>query len=149
LMPIDKSDYGDSKHSWGAAREKDEHGRQKPDGKILWLWAKTDFQINAPKTAYDKSHVFENYVSTMVMESSGTSRVATLLARLGVEVPKRATHLDYMNLLIDVSQKRPQLQLETEWQAQCQTCGENARSRGEKYPKPSCARTTCCSCPSP
>ncbi len=151
VVPIDKSKFGES---WGVAFQlkkgedgkpiRDQYGKTEPvtdaNGAktISYAWALMEYEANDPKQPWDKSHVFESYgkfgkiVNTRIDRGSGTSRVATLLvALLGEDaVPKRATDLKFVTHLVDASQSRPAIALETKWEARCVPC---SRVKGDDY----------------
>lgn len=69
----------------------------------------------------DDSVVFDNFVSTMVMRSTGTCAVAGVSKALGAQVESRATALDLARQLTEITKADPKCRIETRWEAQGKT----------------------------
>lgn len=71
---------------------------------------------------WDNNVVFDNFVSTSIMQSSGTCRVAGVLKVLGVVVPNRTSHAELARMLNDALAGEPIVQIKTQWEGYCGTC---------------------------
>ena len=84
---------------------------------------------------YDGTKIIEYWVKTAT-ERSGTSQAATILRKAGGTMPSPLTHASLMKALLDRLAGEPEVIVETYWEASCATCGEAAKKRGDKAPKP-------------
>lgn len=85
---------------------------------------------------FDGVKLTEYWVKTLVDTRKGTSQAATMIQKLGGKVPPAATQKAVMEALLAVLATEPELILETAWSAECQTCQESAKKKGEKQPRP-------------
>lgn len=90
--------------------------------KIGYLFCGIEARIIAPDKPYDNNPVFDGYVSTMIMQSSGTCRVAGVVRALGGKIPSRTTHQGLAKILNDLIAGEPQVRIETRWEGYCETC---------------------------
>src|SRR5206468_961864 len=77
-------------------------------------------RIVAPGERWDDNPVFDN-ASTMVMQSSGTSRVVGILKAIGAEVPTRGGHEVFARALDAELAKEPEVQITIKWEGYCST----------------------------
>lgn len=93
-------------------------------GKIGYLFCGIEARlIIGDGKPYDNAPVFDGYVSTMIMQSSGTCRVAGILRDgLRVKVPTRLKHKELAQLLNTALAGEPQVRIETRWEGYCDTC---------------------------
>jgi hypothetical protein len=101
----------------------------------LYLYTAIEARIIDPAGKQDDWPVFDNFVSTMVMENSGTSRVAGILKALGQPVPARTSHKDLIQRLIDVLAGEPEVQITTMWEGYCETCDKTVVKGMKRFPK--------------
>jgi len=94
-----------------------------------------------PSGKYDGIHVNDFNVSTFLGRDQST-KVATILARLkrpdgSAWIPKgqRLTVKDWGELLVKALAGEPEIGIETVWEWSCQKCGEEAKKKGESYPR--------------
>lgn len=93
------------------------------DATALGFLATTiEARLIADGQPWDNGVVFDNFVSTMIMPSSGTCRAAGVLKVLGVEVPARTSHAELARLLNDALAGEPIVQIKTLWEGFCGTC---------------------------
>src|SRR5271157_328519 len=78
----------------------------------------------------------EYWVKTLVDERKGTSQAATLTKKLGGKVPASGSQKAYMDALLAALAAEPELIIETAWSAECQTCQESAKKKGDRAPRP-------------
>jgi len=111
------------------------------NGKPGYLATDIECRIIAPDTAYDDRPLFENFASTMLMQSSGTSRVAGILKAIydtrgqGEKVPARTTHADLARLLQNEIDRESEVGVWIQWAAYCEACSSEDKGvevRGEK-----------------
>ncbi len=100
----------------------------KPDredpSKIGYLFCSVEARlIIGANQPYDNAPVFDGYVSTMIMQSSGTCRIAGILRDgLQKKVPTRLKHKELAQLLNTALVGEPQVRIETRWEGYCDTC---------------------------
>lgn len=91
--------------------------------KLGYLFCGIEARVIAEGKPYDGNPVFDNYVSTMIMQSSGTCRVAGILREgLKVRVPTRLKHQELAQMLNTALAGEPQVRVETRWEGFCDTC---------------------------
>jgi hypothetical protein len=95
-----------------------------------------EFSIIDHSGEFDGVKLTEYWVKTLVDARKGTSQAATLTAKLGGKVPPSGNQKAYIDALLHTLAAEPELVVETAWSAECQTCQENARKRGDKSPRP-------------
>lgn len=71
---------------------------------------------------WDNNPVFDNFVSTMIMPSTGTCRIAGILKAVGVSVPARTSHQELAQLLTDSLASEPIVNIQTQWEGYCENC---------------------------
>ena len=79
---------------------------------------------------WDNNPVFDNFVSTMIMQSSGTCRIAGILKAVGVPVPARTSHQELAQLLNDSLAAEPIVKITTQWEGYCETCPGRNNKQG-------------------
>ena len=79
----------------------------------------------------DGRELTDFYVSTMVMASSGTCRVAGVLRALRAQVKGRTTSLALMLQLADLLKSQPSCRIETQWEARVATGGVTEKGKAE------------------
>lgn len=94
-----------------------------------------------PNGKYDGIKVFDFNVATFVGRD-GSSKVSTVLAQLRkpdaspwVVKGSRMNQKDWIDTLVRALAGEPEVNIETVWEWSCQGCGEEAKKKGEKYPK--------------
>ncbi len=93
--------------------------------------------INAKVVAgpFENRILFDN-ASTMVMQNSGTCRIAGVLKALGEQVPSRTTKKDIARSLVDKLAGEPQSTVTSQWTAFCQSCKDDfEQSHGKRGKK--------------
>lgn len=91
---------------------KDKHGRP-------YIMASISGSVIAEGKPYNNTHVFDR-VSTVVLSSSRTCRMAGLLRALGVPVPANTTARALAQMLETTLQGEPLVGIETQWQVRAQ-----------------------------
>lgn len=100
----------------------------------LYLMTAIEATIIDPDGKFDGYHVWDRFVSTMVRQDKSIP-AATIAFKLGKPAPARANHKELMEHLLKLLAGEPELGIETAWEWNCQKCGEEAKQKGEKYPK--------------
>jgi hypothetical protein len=100
----------------------------------LYLMTALEATIIDPNGKFDGLHVWDRFVSTM-LRNDKTIPAATICYMLGKPAPARANHKELMDHLLKVLAGEPEVGIETAWEWSCQKCGEEAKAKGEKYPK--------------
>lgn len=85
---------------------------------------------------FDGVKLTDYWVKTLVDQRKGTSQAATMILKLGGKLPASPTQKAIMDTLLQVLASEPELILETAWSAECQTCQEAAKKKGDKAPRP-------------
>ena len=85
---------------------------------------------------FDGTKLTEYWVRTLNDDRKGISQVATLLVKLGVQVPAQTTQGALMDLFLKTLAGEPELTIETAWNADCEACGKRAKANHEKAPRP-------------
>lgn len=109
------------------------------DGSKVAFFSKIEATIQDPSGKYDNLKVFDSWFSTM-LNRDGSTKVSTLLSRLGVAVPARASHKVLMDLLVGALAKEPDIIISTQWEASCQACSEAFKNSGKQGVKPAGAK---------
>lgn len=84
--------------------------------------------------AFDGRILFDN-VSTIVMDSSGTSRMAGVLKALGHQVGGRTSIVELSRLYVNTLVGEPQVTVQSQWTAYCADCKAEADASGGKRGK--------------
>ena len=101
------------------------------DGKLFYM---ADVNAKVTTGEFENRILFDN-VSTMVMQNTGTSRMAGVLKALGDPVGGRVSILETTRKFADMLAGEPEVTVQTQWTAYCQDCkAENDanKSRGKK-----------------
>lgn len=89
-----------------------------------------------PAGKFDNWPIFDNNVSTLVMEMTGTNRIVGILKALGV--PNSEISRDPRELakkLTEQLEGEPEVQITTQWEGYCETC-EKTRAKGmRRFPE--------------
>jgi hypothetical protein len=83
---------------------------------------------------HDGVKLTEYWVKTVV-ERSGNSQIGTILVKLKQPLVP-ATPGARMEQFLKVLAAEPEIVVETAWEAQCMTCGDVAKKKGDRAPKP-------------
>lgn len=102
------------------------------DGKPF-LATNMDCKILDSTGKHDGVTLTEYWVKTVV-ERSGNSQVGTILAKLKQPLSP-ASPGARMEQFLKVLASEPELVAETAWQAQCMSCSETAKKKGDKAPR--------------
>jgi hypothetical protein len=86
--------------------------------------------------SFDGVKLTEYWVKTLVDARKGTSQAATLIGKLGGKAPASATQKQMIDLLLTTLAAEPELVIETAWSAECQSCQETAKKKGDRAPRP-------------
>lgn len=99
------------------------------DEGINYVMAHIEARVIAEGEPFNNFPVFDT-ASTMVMESTGTSRIAGILGALSVKVPSRTTVKQLAQSLAKELEGRPQVKITTKWEGFCTDC-ENEKKPGK------------------
>lgn len=101
-------------------------------GKLFYM---VDTNAKVIAGAFENRIFFDN-VSTMVMDSSGTSRMAGVLKALGQSIGGRTSIVDLTRTYVNTLTGEPSLSVQTQWEAYCADCKSDFESskgkRGKK-----------------
>jgi hypothetical protein len=100
----------------------------------LYLMTAIEASVIDPAGKHDGLHVYDRFVSTMIRRDKSIP-AATICYMLGKPALARANHRELMDHLIKVLAGEPEIAIETVWEWSCQKCGEEAKAKGERYPK--------------
>ncbi len=103
------------------------------DGKPF-LATNVEFTVLTSNEHFDGTKLTEYWVKTLVEQRSGTSQIATLLAKFKQPVVP-ATPGARMEQFLKVLAAEPEIVIEADWEASCMTCQEAAKKAGERAPK--------------
>lgn len=104
-------------------------------GNKPYLQTAIECRLIAPDSKYDDWPVFDNFVSTLVQETSGTNRIVGILRALGVQVPARTTDKELAQLLTEVLAKEPDAMITVQWEGYCPTCEKTAVKGEKRFPQ--------------
>jgi hypothetical protein len=110
--------------------------RAKMAGGAPFFATNVEFGVIDHSGKFDGVKLTEYWVKTLVDERKGTSQAATLTRKLGGKTAVSATQKQVIDGLLGVLASEPELVIETAWSAECQTCQESAKKRGDKAPRP-------------
>lgn len=109
--------------------------RAKMNGGKPFLATNVEFTVLESSGKWDGTKLTEYWVKTVVEQRSGTSQIATLLAKFKQPVVP-ATPGARMEQFLKVLAGEPEIVIETDWEASCMQCQEIAKKKGEKQPRP-------------
>jgi hypothetical protein len=109
------------------------------DGSKVAFFSKLEATIQDPSGKYDNLKVFDSWFSTL-LNRDGSTKVSTLLTRLGKTVPARASHKLLMDELVKALASEPDIIISTQWEASCQACSEAFKNGGKQGVKPAGAK---------
>jgi len=95
-----------------------------------------EFNILDATGKNDGVKLTEYWVKTLVDARKGISQSDTLVRKMGGKPPAQSTDRQRIDLLLATLAKEPELVVETAWEAQCQSCQETAKKKGERQPRP-------------
>jgi hypothetical protein len=101
-------------------------------------------RIVDPGGKFDDWPLFDNFVSTLVMEMTGTNKIVGILKAGGVTLPVRITDVELARALDAFLQSEPTLGIVTQVEGYCDGC-EKTKLKGQRKvnPKGSTACPTC------
>jgi hypothetical protein len=111
------------------------------NGKPGYVATDIEARIVSTDEKLDNKPLFDGFVSTMVMQSSGTSRIAGVLKAIyetrgqGEKAPQHTTHMDLARLLQEEFDKESECGVWVQWEAYCESCSTDDKRvnvRGEK-----------------
>lgn len=79
---------------------------------------------------YDNWPVFDNFVSTLVSQQTGTTRLAGILKALGVPVPAKTSDVELAKLLLNALAGEPSCKITIDWEGSADT--GRTDDKGEK-----------------
>ncbi len=88
---------------------------------VNYVMAHIEARVIAEGEKFNNFPVFDT-ASTLVMESSGTSRMAGVLGALGVKVPSRISIKELARLFAKELENKPQVRIKTKWEGFCTDC---------------------------
>jgi endogenous inhibitor of DNA gyrase (YacG/DUF329 family) len=95
-----------------------------------------EFSIIDHSGAHDGVKLTEYWIKTLVDGRKGTSQSDTMVRKLGGKTLPSSTDKQRIDLLLATLATEPELIVETAWSAECQTCQESAKKKGDKAPRP-------------
>lgn len=110
--------------------------RAKMEGGKPFFATNVEFSVIDHSGSFDGVKLTEYWIKTMVDARKGTSQAATLTAKLGGKPLAQATQKATIDLLLTTLAAEPELIIETAWSAECQTCQDAAKKRGDRAPRP-------------
>ena len=106
------------------------------------LVAQIEASIIDANGKYDGIKVYDRNVSTF-LSRDGATKISTILARLRqpsgepwVKPGQRLTSRAFMDIFIKALAGEPEIGMETQWEWNCQKCGEEAKASKQSYPRP-------------
>lgn len=93
----------------------------KTDQGTAYIMVQIEARVLAEGESFDNFPVFDT-ASTLVQESTGTSRVSGVLGALGIAVPARIRLSDLARMLTDALEGSPLVTIKTQWEGYCGTC---------------------------
>jgi len=95
-----------------------------------------EFDVIDHSGKFDGVALTEYWVKTLIDARKGTSQAATLTRKLGGKPPASGSQKVFMDALLSTLAAEPELIIETAWSAECQTCQESAKKKGDRAPRP-------------
>jgi hypothetical protein len=109
--------------------------------KVPYFAASIEARIIDPTGKYDNIPVYDPWVGTFLNRDNST-KVSTILRKLLKTdgTPWAAPMLklnqkDWMDLFVKALMTEPEVGIETQWEWNCQPCGEEAKAKGDAYPR--------------
>lgn len=99
-----------------------------------YLKTQIEARIIQPDGKFDNWPVFDNFVSTMVMENQGTNKIVGILKALGHEVPRSTTDVDLAKRLTEVLAGEPEAQVTVQWEGYCEVCDKTVIKGQKRFP---------------
>jgi len=106
-----------------------------------YMFTAIDATIQDGTGLYDGIHVYDRWVSTFLQRDK-SHKVGTILKSIKqpsgqpwVAAGERMNHKQWLERLVKALAGEPEVGIETEWEWSCQKCGEEAKAKGEKYPR--------------
>lgn len=90
--------------------------------------------IDAQTGKYDNIPLYDYWVGTY-RNRDGSTKLTTILNKLGVAIPRGASHKSLMDLFLQTLAGEPEIEVETAWEASCQTCSTDYKA-GKLTTKP-------------
>ena len=112
-----------------------------------YLQTAIEARIIDPAGKFDDWPVFDNFVSTLVMEMTGTNKIVGILKALGAQVPMRVTDVQLAQMLDSSLRSEPTIGITTQIEGYCDVC-ERTRLKGQKKVNPK-GPTNCPTCGNP
>jgi hypothetical protein len=110
--------------------------RAKMDNGKPFFATNVEFNVIDHSGEFDGVKLTEYWIKTLVDARKGTSQAATLTGKLGGKPLASATQKQTIDLLLATLAAEPELVIETAWSAECQTCQEAAKKKGDRAPRP-------------
>jgi len=124
-----KDDKGQQQRYAVFSRAKMENGKP-------FFATNVEFSVIDHSGAFDGVKLTEYWVKTLVDARKETSQAATLVGKLGGKVAPSATQKQMIDDLLKTLAAEPELIIETAWSAECQSCQETAKKKGDRAPRP-------------
>lgn len=99
-----------------------------------FLMTAIELRIIAPGQRFDNNPVFDR-ASTLIMESSGTCRVAGILGVNKIEVPRNVTDVQLAQALTEFLTPEPTVRAEVDWKGYCEVCDKDVLKTMRKFPE--------------
>jgi hypothetical protein len=110
--------------------------RAKMDNGRPFYATNVEFGVIDHSGRFDGVKLTEYWVKTLIDARKGTSQAATLIRKLGGKTPASGPQKAFIEALLATLAAEPELIIETAWSAECQTCQETAKKRGDRAPRP-------------
>ena len=104
------------------------HGTRK-NPRVTYLKTGIEARIVEPGSKFDDWPVFDNFVSTLVNQLTGTNKIIGIIKALG-EQPINLNDVAIAQQLSQLLQAEPTLRISVVWEAYCEPCDRTVR--GEK-----------------
>lgn len=122
-------DDGDHRVKLRLGDRKVQMGKSK-DGRNYFM-VHIDAEVLDPE--FEGRRVFDN-ASSLIMQSSGTCRIAGVLKAIGETVPSRTTAKELTKALVDRLAGDPEATITTVWEAYCSDCKKNVLRQQKRFP---------------
>lgn len=100
------------------------------------------FAVNIDVVLSDLSGTFdgvkltEYWVKSLIDDRKHTSQMSTITTKAGGVMPAQSTDRIRLDTMLKTLASEPDVIVETQWEASCQTCQDAAEKKGERAPKP-------------